>query len=147
GDTKGRETAALKQKLEELQPACITDFHNFMYPTEVFAPTVYSPGKLQEQEKSLALAIQSAWRGAGLHFRDRAPRPYPKPTERYYEDAWFHGLGAQCLIIEFNGGMLATEGAEYEPDPNQRSLTRRESMESVYLAAKALLEQFATPTK
>jgi Zinc carboxypeptidase len=146
-DTKGRETAALKAKLEELRPACIADFHNFMYPTEVFAPTVYSRGEVEESERSLALAIQAAWREAKLHFRDQAPRPYPKPAEKYYEDDWFHQLGGQCLIIEFNGGMLATEGAEYQPGPNQRPLTRRESLASVYLAAKALLEQLAAPTK
>ncbi len=142
-DSKGRETAALKEKLTEIKPACIADFHNFMYPTEVFAPTIYSHGDFQARERKLAEGIQKAWRDAKLHFRDRAPRPYPKPTEKYYEDAWFHGLGAQCLIIEFNGGMLATEGAEYEPDPNQRPLTRRESLESVYLAAKALTDQLA----
>lgn len=143
-DTKGRETGALKERLQKIKPVCVADFHNFMYPTEVFAPTAYSHGEMEDHERALATAIQDAWRAAKLHFRDRAPRSYPKPTEKYYEDAWFHALGAQCLIIEFNGGMLATEGAEYEPDPSQRPLTRRESLVSVYLAAKALLDKLAT---
>ncbi len=139
-DTHGRETRAVKDVLQHVRPAIVADFHNFMYPTEVFAPTVYSTGPLAQQESELALALQHAWASQNLQFHDRPPRPYPKPAEKYYEDYWFHQLGARVLIAEFNGGMLATEGAEYEPVPGQRALTRRESLASAFFAARALVD-------
>jgi hypothetical protein len=110
-----------------------------MYPTEVFAPTVYSQGGWAEEERALALALQETWRTRKLLFHDRAPRPYPKPAEKYYEDYWFHQLGARTLIVETNGGMLATEGTEYEPTPGERPLTRRESLETVASAVATLV--------
>ncbi len=133
-DTHGVETRALKELLQSIRPYCVVDFHNFMYPTEVFAPTVYSEGTLAEEERALASSIQKSWRARRLRFHDRPPRPYPKPAEHYYEDYWLHRLGARTLIIETNGGTLATEGAEYEPTPGERPLTRRESMETVVSA-------------
>jgi hypothetical protein len=42
-----------------------------------------------------------------------------------------------------NGGMLATEGAEYEPVPGERALTRRESLETVAVAVDTLVKQVA----
>jgi hypothetical protein len=140
-DTRGRQTRALKNVLERLRPAVVADFHNFMYPTEVFAPTVYSTGVVAQQESSLALALQRAWRTQSLQFHDRPPRPYPKPAEKYYEDYWLHQIGARVLIVEFNGGMLATEGAEYEPFPGQRALTRRESLASAFFAVHELVNR------
>jgi hypothetical protein len=142
-DTHGRETKALKKVIEAVRPYCIADFHNFMYPTEVFAPTFYSEGALAREESALALALQAAWRAQGLPYSDRAPRSYPKPDEKYYEDYWFHQLGARTLIVEFNGGMLATEGAEYDSKAHQRALTRRESLASVFFAARALADHLA----
>lgn len=142
-DTHGRETKALKKIIEAVQPYCVADFHNFMYPTEVFAPTAYSQDALAREESALALALQAAWRAQGLPHRDLTPRPYPKPKEKYYEDYWFHQLGARTLIVEFNGGMLATEGAEYDPKAHQRALTRRESLASVFFAAQALVDHLA----
>jgi hypothetical protein len=47
------------------------------------------------------------------------------------------------LIVEVNGGMLATEGAEYEPVPGERALTRRESLETVAAAVDTLVKQIA----
>lgn len=140
-ESHGRETRALKEVLERVRPSIFADFHNFMYPTEVFAPTVYSTGVLAQQESELALALQHAWRSQKLQFHDRPPRPYTKPSEKYYEDYWVHQLGARALIVEFNGGMLATEGAEYEPVPGQRALTRRESLASAFFAARALVDR------
>jgi hypothetical protein len=140
-DTHGRQTRALKEILERLRPAVFADFHNFMYPTEVFAPTVYSTGNLAQEETELALALQRSWKAHNLQFHDRPPRPYTKPAEKYYEDYWLHQLGARALIVEFNGGMLATEGAEYEPVPGQRALTRRESLASAFFAAHALVNR------
>lgn len=142
-ETYGRETSALKRILEEVRPYCIADFHNFMYPTEVFAPAAYSEGALAEEEAALARALQTAWREHDLPHNDRAPRSYPKPDKKYYEDYWFHQLGARTLIVEFNGGMLATEGAEYDPKADQRALTRRESLASVFFAANALVNHLA----
>ncbi|MGH9830523.1 MAG: hypothetical protein ACREDR_45535, partial [Blastocatellia bacterium] len=95
-------------------------------------------------ERDLALAIQTSWRAQKLQFHDRSLRPYPKPAEKYYEDYWLHQLGARTLIIEFNGGMLATEGAEYESVPGERALTRRESLASVFFAARTLVDRLAT---
>ena len=138
-DTHGAETRATKDLLETVRPYCVVDFHNFMYPTEVFAPTVYSQGGWAEEERALALALQETWRTRKLLFHDRAPRPYPKPAEKYYEDYWFHQLGARTLIVETNGGMLATEGTEYEPTPGERPLTRRESLETVASAVATLV--------
>jgi len=142
-DTQGMETRATKNLLESLHAYCVVDFHNFMYPTEVFGPTVYSQGGLAEEERNLALALQEAWRTRKLRFHDRPPRPYPKPSEKYFEDYWFHQLGARALIVEVNGGMLATEGAEYEPVPGERALTRRESLETVAAAVDTLVKQIA----
>ncbi len=142
-ETHGDETRAAKELLGGFRPHVVADFHNFMFPTEVFAPTVYSQGALAWLEESLAGAIQEAWRARRLPFRDRPPRPYPKPAEPYYEDAWFHKLGAATLIIEFNGGMPATEGAECEALPGERPLTRRESLESAFVAATALARRAA----
>ncbi len=142
-DTYGRETRALKDVLSATRPGLVADFHNFMYPTEVFAPTVYSTGAGAQRERELALAVQSVWRSQKLPFHDRPPRPYPKPAEKYYEDYWLHQLNALTLIIEFNGGMLATEGAEYEPVPGQRALLRRESLASAFFAARTLVDRFA----
>jgi hypothetical protein len=138
-DTHGAETRATKDLLETVRPYCVVDFHNFMYPTEVFAPTVYSQGGWAEEERALALALQKTWRTRKLLFHARAPRPYPKPAEKYYEDYWLHQLGARTLIVETNGGMLATEGAEYEPTPGERPLTRRESLETVASAVATLV--------
>ena len=140
-DTHGRQTLALKEVLQQIRPAVFADFHNFMYPTEVFAPTVYSTGALAQEETELALAMQRAWTARKLQFHDRPPRPYTKPAEKYYEDYWVHQIGARTLIVEFNGGMLATEGAEYEPVPGQRALTRRESLASAFFAADALVNR------
>jgi hypothetical protein len=142
-DTQGTETSATKNLLASLHPYCVVDIHNFMYPTEVFAPTVYSQGERAEEERALALALQETWRARKLRFHDRPPRPYPKPAEKYYEDYWFHQLGARALIVEVNGGMLATEGAEYEPVPGERALTRRESLETVAAAVDTLVKQAA----
>jgi len=142
-DTHGTETRATKNLLESLRPYCIVDFHNFMYPTEVFAPTAYSQGGWGEEERALALSLQETWRARKLRFHDRPPRPYPKPAEKYYEDYWFHQLGARALIVEVNGGMLSNEGAEYEPVPGERPLTRRESLETVAAAVDTLLKQIA----
>ncbi|HKR30447.1 MAG TPA: M14 family zinc carboxypeptidase [Terriglobales bacterium] len=140
-DTHGRQTLALKEVLQQIRPAVFADFHNFMYPTEVFAPTVYSTGALAQEETELALAMQRAWTARNLQFHDRPPRPYTKPSEKYYEDYWVHQIGARTLIVEFNGGMLATEGAEYEPVPGQRALTRRESLASAFFAVDALVNR------
>jgi hypothetical protein len=140
-DTQGMETRATKNLLESVRPYCVVDFHNFMFPTEVFAPTVYSQGGWAEEERALALALQQTWRTRKLPFHDRPSRPYPKPAEKYYEDYWFHQLGARALIVEVNGGMLATEGAEYEPVPGERALTRRESLETVVAAVDTLVKQ------
>ncbi len=142
-DTHGVQTRALKEIIRSVQPYCVADFHNFMYPTEVFAPTAYSQGALANEESALALTLQSAWRTQELPYNQRAPRPYPKPLEKYYEDYWFHQLGARTLIVEFNGGMLATEGAEYDPKAHQRALTRHESLASVFFAARALVDHLA----
>lgn len=142
-DTQGAETQALKRVLSAVRPYCVLDLHNFMFPTEVFAPTVYSQGDWAAEETALATAMQQAWRAHNLLFHDRPPRPYPKPVENYYEDNWFHRLGARTLIAEFNGGMLATEGAEYEPIPGMRALTRRESLHSAFAGAAALLQHLA----
>ena len=139
-ETYGRETRALKRIIEAMRPYCVADFHNFMYPTEVFAPTAYSEGALAQEEAVLARALQAAWREQRLPHNDRAPRAYPKPDKKYYEDYWFHQLGARTLIVEFNGGMLATEGTEYEPKARQRALTRREGLASVFFAARALVD-------
>lgn len=141
--TYGRETMALKKIIKASQPYCVADFHNFMYPTEVFAPTAYSEGAIAHEEAALARKLQAAWREHNLPYNDRAPRPYPKPDKKYYEDYWFHQIGARTLIVEFNGGMLATEGAEYDPKSNQRALTRRESLASVFFAAQALVDYLA----
>ena len=138
-DTRGRETAALKQLLQVIRPYWVVDFHNFMYPTEVFAPSGYSQASLAQEELALAASIHEDWRRHKLPFHDARPRPYPKPKEKHYEDYWFHELGTRSLIIEINGGMLATEGAEYEPNPKMVTLTRRESLESVLVAANAIL--------
>jgi hypothetical protein len=138
-DTRGLETAGLKQLLRGVRPYCLVDFHNFMFPTEVFAPTAYSEGSLAQEEAALGVAIQQAWRGRKLQFHDAPPRSYPKPKEKYYEDYWLHELGARILIIEFNGGMLATEGAEYVALPGTRPLSRRESLESAVVAASAVV--------
>lgn len=143
-DTRGAETRATKNLLESIRPYCVVDFHNFMYPTEVFAPTVYSQGGWAEEERTLALNLQETWRARKLLFHDRAPRPYAKPAEKYYEDYWLHQQGARTLIVEVNGGMLATEGAEYEPIPGARALTRRESLETVVTAVDALVEKIAS---
>lgn len=142
-ETYGRETKALKKIIEAIRPYCVADFHNFMYPTEVFAPTAYSEGTLAQEETALARALQSAWQQHKLPYNERASRSYPKPDKKYYEDYWFHQLGARTLIVEFNGGMLATEGAEYDPRTNQRALTRRESLASVFFAAQALVDHLA----
>lgn len=139
-DTHGRETRGLKELIEAVNPYCVADFHNFMYPTEVFAPTSFSQGALAGEETALACALQAAWREQGLPYNQRPRRGYPKPPEKYYEDYWFHQLGARTLIVEFNGGMLATEGAEYDPKAHQRALTRRESLASVFFATRALVE-------
>jgi hypothetical protein len=142
-ETQGTETRATKNLLVSLRPYCVVDFHNFMFPTEVFAPTVYSQGSRAEEERALALALQQTWRTRKLRFHDRPPRPYPKPAEKYYEDYWFHQLGARALIVEVNGGMLAPEGAEYEPVPGERALTRRESLETVVVAVDTLVKRMA----
>ena len=140
-DTHGRETQALKEVLQRVRPAIFADFHNFMYPTEAFAPTAYSTGTLLQQEGDLGLELQHAWASHNLPFNDRPPRPYPKPEGSYYEDYWMHQLGARVLIVEFNGGMLASEGAEYEPNAGQRSLTRRESLASAFFAIRAIVDR------
>jgi hypothetical protein len=142
-DTQGMETRATKNLLESVRPYCVVDFHNFMFPTEVFAPTIYSQAGLAQEERALALSLQETWRTRKLRFHDRSSRPYPKPSEKYYEDYWFHQLGARALIVEVNGGMLATEGAEYEPVPGERALTRRESLETVAAAVDTLVKQIA----
>lgn len=142
-DPHGRETQGVRDLLKSVRPHYVVDFHNFMYPTEVFAPTVYSEGGWAEEERTLALSLQGTWRKRKLQFHDRAPRPYPKPAEKYYEDYWFHQLGARALIVEVNGGMLATEGAEYEAVPGARALTRRESLETVLTAVDTLVKQIA----
>jgi hypothetical protein len=129
--------------LSNFRPNVIADFHNFMFPTEVFAPTVYSKGAVAGEERSLARSAQEAWRARDLPLHDRPPRSYPKPAEKYYEDYWFHQLGAATLILEINGGMLATEGAEYEQTSGERPLTRRESLESAFVAAGALVRRAA----
>jgi hypothetical protein len=142
-DAHGTETKAAKALLEAFRPHAVLDIHNFMFPTEVFAPTVYSQGALAEEERSQATGIQKAWQARRLLFNPRPPRPYPKPAEKYDEDYWFHHrLGARALIVEVNGGMLATGGAEYEALPGQRPLTRRESLESAFFAASALVNHF-----
>ena len=79
-----------------------------------------SHGGWAEEERALALDLQEAWRTRKLLFHDRAPRPYAKPAEKYYEDYWLHQQGARTLIVEVDEGMLATEGAEYEPMPGAR---------------------------
>ena len=140
-DTHGEETRATKDLLQLVRPSWVTDFHNFMYPTEVFAPTVYSTGALADEERDMAVAMQQAWRQKNLQFHDKPPRPYPKPAEKYYEDYWFHQLGMRTLIVEVNGGMLATEGAEYVPSPGERALTRRESLETVVVAVDTLINR------
>lgn len=142
-DTHGRETAAIKEALSALRPEWVADFHNFMYPTEAFTPTEFPTGAFAEDEIELARDIQAGWREQRLPFHDRAPRPYPKPAEKFYEDFWLHQLGARTLIVEFNGGMLATEGAEYEPAPDLRALTRRESLASAFIAARILIDRLA----
>lgn len=138
-DTNGVETKGTKALLQAVRPSIVMDIHNFMFPTEVFAPTVYSQGEWAAEETTLARSLQESWRAHRLLFNRRPPRPYPKPSEKYYEDYWFHQLGARTLIVEVDGGMLAPEGAEYEPLPGQRPLTRRESLESAFLAAHALV--------
>lgn len=45
-DTHGREMKGTKTLLETFRPHTVMDIHNFMFPTEVFAPTVYSRGAL-----------------------------------------------------------------------------------------------------
>ncbi|MGH9449870.1 MAG: M14 family zinc carboxypeptidase [Terriglobia bacterium] len=140
-DTHGVETLAAKALLDSVRPHTVMDIHNFMFPTEVFAPTVYSHGAFADEERNLARSIQNLWRSKRLLFNARAPRPYPKPAKRYYEDYWFHQLGARALIVEVNGGMLATGGAEYEPVQGARALTRRESLETAFLAAHELVNQ------
>ncbi len=146
-DTHGAETRATKELLAHVRPHSVVDFHNFMFPTEVFAPTIYSQGALAGEESALAAALQQAWRARKLLFHDRPSRPYPKPAcagrpaEKYYEDYWLHQLGSRVLIVEVNGGMLATEGAEYEPVPGMRALTRCESLETVVAAVDALVNQ------
>jgi hypothetical protein len=142
-DTQGTETRATKNLLESVRPYCAVDFHNFMFPTEVFAPTVYSQGTAADEERALAVSIQKAWRARKLQFHNRPPRPYPKPAEKYYEDYWFHQLGVRALIVETNGGMLSPEGAEYEPAPGERALTRRESLETVVAAVDTLVKRMA----
>lgn len=142
-ETHGRETKALKEMIQSVRPYCVADFHNFMYPTEVFTPTASSGNNFAKEESDLALALQAAWREQNLPFNARSPRPYPKPPEKYYEDYWFNQLGARALIVEFNGGMLATEGAEYDPKAHQRALTRHESLASVFFAADALVNHLA----
>lgn len=142
-DTHGIETRAIKEIIACVRPWCVADFHNFMYPTEVFTPTGFSEGAIAKDETQLALALQSEWQTRGLPCNPRPPRPYPKPQEKYYEDYWFHNLGARALIVEFNGGMLATEGAEYDAEAHQRALTRRESLESVFFAARALVNSLS----
>jgi hypothetical protein len=140
-DTHGVETRGAKDLLEAFRPHTVMDIHNFMFPTQVFAPTVYSHGPMAQQERTLALNIQRAWGSHQLLFNNRPPRPYPKAAKRYYEDSWFHyQLGARTLIVEVNGGMLATRGAEYVPLPGQHPLTRRESLESAFLAAHVLVD-------
>jgi hypothetical protein len=105
---------------------------------------VYSHAGWAEEERTLALNLQETWRARKLLFHDRAPRPYAQPAEKYYEDYWLHQQGARTLIVEVNGGMLATEGAEYEPIPGARALTRRESLETVVTAVDALAKQIAS---
>jgi hypothetical protein len=39
--------------------------------------------------------------------------------------------------------MLSTEGAEYEPVPGERALSRRESLETVVTAVDTLVKQIA----
>lgn len=138
-DTHGAETRGTKNLLEAVRPWAVMDVHNFMFPTEVFAPTVYSRGAVAQVETSLAKSIQADWQAHHLLHNPHSPRPYPKPAERYYEDYWFHQLGARALIVEIDGGMLAPAGAEYEPLAGQRPLTRRESLESAFLAADAFI--------
>jgi hypothetical protein len=113
----------------------------------VFAPTVYSQGGWAEEERTMALALQEAWRTRQLRFHDRAPRPYAKPAQKYYEDYWLHQQGARTLIVEVNGGMLATEGAEYEPIPGARALTRRESLETVVTGVDTLVKEIASKAR
>lgn len=143
-DTHGVQTRAVKALLDDVRPWCVADFHNFMFPTEVFAPTVYSTGAIADEERHLAQAMQQAWRARQLRFNDHVPRPYPKPAAKYYEDYWFHQLGARTLIIEANGGMLATSGAEYQVTPGARPLTRRESLEEVVAGIDALVNAIVT---
>jgi hypothetical protein len=50
---------------------------------------------------------------------------------------------ARALIVEVNGGMLATEGAEYEPVPGELALARRESLETVVAAVDTLVKRMA----
>jgi len=142
-DTRGRETLALKRLLGSVRPDCVVDFHNFMFPSEVFAPTISSEGPIAREEAKIAASIQEAWRGRNLRFHDAPPRPYPKPKEKYYEDYWLHNLGSRAIVVEVNGGMLATEGAEYDPHSNGAPLSRRESLESVVTAVNAVLGHFA----
>lgn len=142
-DTCGRETSAVKEALSAISPICVADFHNFMFPSEVFTPTPYSEGQMCQDEIDLALGIQKAWRGWGLPFHERPPRPYTLPREKYHEDYWLHSIGACAVIVEFNGGKLSTEGAEYEPVPGLRPLTRRESLQSAVAAAVAICEYLA----
>lgn len=142
-DTQGRETIAVKTALSAIRPVCVADYHNFMFPTEVFTPTPYSEGKLRQDEIDLALAIQKEWRRRNLPFHERPPRPYTPPREKYHEDYWIHSMGACALIVEFNGGKLVTEGAEYELTPGMRPLTRRESLESAVAATVAITEHLA----
>jgi hypothetical protein len=143
-ETRGRETLAVKEALCAMTPLCVADYHNFMYPSEVFAPTPYSEGKLRQDEINLTLAIQTEWRKQGLAFHERPPRPYTLPREKYHEDYWIHSIGAGALIVEFNGGQLSTEGAEYELAPGSRPLTRRESLQSAVAATVAIVNHLAS---
>ncbi|TAM82060.1 MAG: hypothetical protein EPN47_10300 [Acidobacteria bacterium] len=142
-DTQAPETRAVKAALSAIRPLCVADYHNFMFPSEVFAPTPYSQGKLRQDEIDLALAVQREWHKRGLPFHERPPRPYTPPREKYHEDYWIHSLGARALIVEFNGGKLVREGAEYEPTPATRPLTRKESLESAVTATIAIVEHLA----
>ena len=137
------ETHAVRDLLDRFRPHAVVDIHNFMFPTEVFAPTVYSSAARAERETALALAMEAALDRARLPRARNRPRPYPKDALPIYEDHYFHHrLGACTLIAEVNGGLLATEGKEYQKElEGQRPLSRAESIESTYRMLLALLEE------
>jgi hypothetical protein len=142
--THGTETRATKNLLEPLRPHRVVDFHNFMFPTGVMAPTVYSQGGLAEEEQALALALQMTWRTRKLRFHDRPPLPFPKPTEKHYEGSWFHQLGAD---VDRGGERrdAVNRGSGIRAAARRKRLSpARVTRDSVAPAADTLVKRMAT---